>query len=40
MAPEDDELPLLLSFYNYLEGNYLNAHRYLMKVKPDSGKLK
>lgn len=39
MAPDDDELPLLLSFYYYLADDFVKAYNYLLKARPTGGKL-
>ncbi len=39
LAPEDEEVPLLLSFLLYLRDDFALAHQYLQAVQPSSGKL-
>ena len=40
MVPDDVELPLLLSFYYYLNDEFIKSYNYLLRTKPASGKLK
>ena len=39
LAPEDTELPLLLSFYHYLQGHYVLSQQHLDQVEHHSSKL-
>lgn len=40
MAPEDEEIPLLLAFYYYLSEEYVASFNYIQNVKPLTGKLR
>lgn len=40
MAPDDEELPLLLAFYYYLNDQFVKSYNCLLRASPSSGKLK